>query len=121
MDSVLQSIVTVNKKTQKELGEQTKLLERIAATQDKMAGISAKKAAADARAARASKRNAGDRDIVRQLAQDNKKGKGGVIGGLKSFYEASTEKIAELNQYIEDFTGIDISEFNIFETEMVVP
>tara|TARA_Y100000768_G_scaffold264311_1_gene201689 strand:- start:2316 stop:5024 length:2709 start_codon:yes stop_codon:yes gene_type:complete len=83
MDSVLQSIVTVNKKTQKELGDQTKLLERIAATQDKMAGVAAKKAAADARAARRNKRYSGDRDIMGQLAKDNKKGKGGVVGGLK--------------------------------------
>ena len=83
MDSVLQSIVTVNKKTQKELGDQTKLLERIAATQDKMAGVAAKKAAADARAARKNKRYSGDRDIMGQLAKDNKKGKGGVVGGLK--------------------------------------
>ena len=42
----------------------------------------------------------------------------GVIGGLRSFYDASTEKIDELNKYIEDFKGIDISEFGKFETEV---
>ena len=42
----------------------------------------------------------------------------GVIGGLRSFYDASTEKIDELNKYIEDFKGIDISEFKKFETEV---
>ena len=41
----------------------------------------------------------------------------GTISGLQSFYDASTEKIAELNKYIEDFRGIDQSEFGKFETE----
>ncbi len=41
----------------------------------------------------------------------------GTIGGLQSFYDASTEKIAELNKYIEDFRGIDQSELGKFETE----
>ena len=41
----------------------------------------------------------------------------GTIGGLQSFYDASTEKIDELKEYIEDFKGIDISEFGKFETE----
>ena len=42
----------------------------------------------------------------------------GVIGGLRDFYESSTEKIDELNKYIDDFRGIDISEFGKFETEI---
>ena len=41
----------------------------------------------------------------------------GTIGGLQSFYDASTEKINELNKYVEDFKGIGTSEFEKFETE----
>ena len=41
----------------------------------------------------------------------------GTIDGLQSFYDASTEKINELNKYVEDFKGIGTSEFEKFETE----
>ena len=86
MDSVLASIVTVNKTTAKELSEQTKLLERIAASQDKLAVIEKKRATEEARNKRQDKRKSGDRNILKGMTKKkgDEKEKKGVFDWLKN-------------------------------------